>query len=135
MTQVLNPSHLLPGTLGEENVSFRRLRRDRSVSRESCAWSCGALSRLFQGAEKSMSSLSSSWEAGLGRVQGMRWSGLSTPSPCSPPTVCWQPSSAAWAAFRTYSFAVCLLITVKCAKISRGIPLDDPRETRLQDLP
>ena len=43
----------------ERSVFFRRLSRVRSVGRESCAWSCGALSRLFPCAEKSMSSLSS----------------------------------------------------------------------------
>ena len=48
------------------SVSFRRLRRDRPARRESCAWSCGAPKRLFRGTEKSMSSLSSSWEAELG---------------------------------------------------------------------
>ena len=44
----------------ERSVLFSHLSRVRSVSRESCAWSCGALSRLFRGEEKSMSSLSSS---------------------------------------------------------------------------
>ena len=42
----------------ERRVFFRRLCRVRSVSREGCGWSCGALTRLFLG--ESMSSLSSS---------------------------------------------------------------------------
>ena len=45
---------------------FRRLRTVLSVNCESCAWSCGALSRLFRCAEKPKSSLSSSREAELG---------------------------------------------------------------------
>ena len=44
----------------ERSVLFSHLSRVRSVSRESCPWSCCALSRLFRGEEKSMSSLSSS---------------------------------------------------------------------------
>ena len=48
------------------SVFFKRLRRDRSVSRESWPWSCDVPSRLFRGAQKSISSLSLSCKAGLG---------------------------------------------------------------------
>ena len=53
--------------------------------------------------------------------------GFATPSPCSRPIVCCQASSAAWA-------RRCLLITVECAEIGGSGGLDDPGETRLQDL-
>ena len=53
VAQVLDSCHLW-----RRSVSLNRLRRVRSVSRENCAWSCGALSWLFRGAEKSTSSLS-----------------------------------------------------------------------------
>ena len=76
----------------ERSVSFRRLRRVRSVSRESCAWSCGQLRRLFRGAEKSMSLLSSSWEAELGFSRDAMV-GFATLGPCNPPLVCCQASS------------------------------------------
>ena len=59
------------------------------MSRVSYAWSCAALSRLFQGAEKSMSSLSSSWEAEFGCSRG-RWSGLRRPGPSQSPIICCQ---------------------------------------------
>ena len=46
MAQVLNPGDLLPRALGR-NVLLRHLSRVRSVYRQSCNWSCGALSRLL----------------------------------------------------------------------------------------
>ena len=75
----------------EKSVFFRCLSRVRSVSRESCAWSCGALSRLFRGAEKSMSSPSSSWEAEPGCSRDAMV-GFATHGFCSPRC---QGSSAA----------------------------------------
>ena len=60
--QVFNPGYLLPGTLLEE-------------SRESCAWSCGALSRLFPGLRSPCHRCPRLGRRSLG-VQGMRWSGL-----------------------------------------------------------
>ena len=53
MAQVFDSRNLLPSSFGEE-----------SLSRESCAWSCGEPSRLFRCVEKSM--VSSSCEAELG---------------------------------------------------------------------
>ena len=48
----------------ERSVSSRRLRRARSVSRESCAWSCGSLRRCLHVGRRSLG------------VRGMRWSDL-----------------------------------------------------------
>ena len=62
VAQVLNNCHLLPSTFGEECVL--QTPETRPISEpESCPWSCGALSRLFRSAEKSISSPSSSWKA------------------------------------------------------------------------
>ena len=80
----------------ERSVSFERLRRVRSVSGESCAWSCGARSRPFRGAKKSMSSLSSSWEAEPGCSRS-DIAGFVTLGTCGPAMVCCHASSAAWA--------------------------------------
>ena len=102
------------------------------MSRESCAWSCGPLRRLFRGAEKSVSSLSSSWKAELGCSRDAMV-GLATPGPCSP----------RWFAARlrlplgcllNMQLYRCLLVAVECAEIGGGGCLDDLRETRLQDL-
>ena len=79
----------------EKRVLFRRLSRVRSVSCESCAWSCGALSRLFRGAQKSVFSLSSSCvECSTGDTVG-----FATRRSCIPRTDCFHAPSAAWAAF------------------------------------
>ena len=94
VAQVLNPGYLLPGT------------RDRSVSRESCAWNV-AMSRLFRGAEKSMSSLSSSWEAELGCSRDAMV-GFATPGPCSLPNVCCHASSAALGCLLNIQLRRCL---------------------------
>ena len=99
----------------ERSVLFRRLSGVRSGNRESCAWSCGALSRLFQ-AEKSKSSLSSSWEAELGCSRADTI-GFVTPSPCKPPTVCYHASSAASAAFGTCSLAVALSFSSRASRL------------------
>ena len=48
LAQVLDSCHLLPGSLGGSAI-FRRLSRVRSVSRESCAWSCGATELALPG--------------------------------------------------------------------------------------
>ena len=58
LAQVFDSCHLLQDTSGEECSSDACVESDQVT--ESCAWSCGALSRLFRGAEKSVSSLSSS---------------------------------------------------------------------------
>ena len=80
VAQVFGSCHLLPSV--------------RSVSRESCAWSCGALSRLYRDADKSMSSLSSSCDAEPG-CSTDAMVGFATLGPCNPPTDCCQASSAA----------------------------------------
>ena len=48
VAQVFDPRTLLPSSFGEE-CALQTLSRARSVNRESCAWSCGAPSRLFRG--------------------------------------------------------------------------------------
>ena len=55
VAQVFDSRNLLPSSFGEEWF-FRRLSGVLSFNRESCAWSYAVPSRLFQGAEKSMSS-------------------------------------------------------------------------------
>ena len=50
VAQVLNPAAMHPLRRASPSGASKR---DRSVTRESCAWSCGPLGRLFRGAEKS----------------------------------------------------------------------------------
>ena len=85
VAQVFDSCHLLPATFGEECSSDARVESDQK-NRGSCAWGCGALSRLFRDAEKSMSSLSSSWEAELGCSRD-EMVPFVTAGPCCPETV------------------------------------------------
>ena len=63
VTQILNPCSLLPCPL-VCRVFFKRRSRVLSHGRESCAWSCGALSRLFRGEANVGSEWSSSCSEG-----------------------------------------------------------------------
>ena len=96
MAQVFDSCHLLPSTLGEEGVL--------QTNHESCAWSCSPLSLLFPGAEKSVPSLSSSWEVELWCSRDAMVVCV-TPDPCNPPIVC---------CLLNIQLRRCLLITVKC---------------------
>ena len=73
VAQVFDPCYLLPSTHWRGGVSFRRLSRVRSVYRESCAWSCGLLSRLLlrSPCHRCHHPERRSWG-----VRGMRWSVL-----------------------------------------------------------
>ena len=84
---------------------FKRRSGVRSDSRESCAWSCGALSRLFRGGPNVGSESSSCCEVGpFCSISGIV--GLVIVGPLYPCTVCCHHSSAAWTAFCRYNLAV-----------------------------
>ena len=114
----------------ERSVSFKRLRRDRSLSRESCAWSCGTLSRLFRGAEKSAVIIlgGEAWmfKGCDGRVHDA--GSLQSRDSCLPSFVC------RLGCLLNIQPCCCLLVVVECAEIGGGGDLDDLREARLQDL-
>ena len=108
-------------------MSFKRLRRDRSASGESCAWSCGALSRLFWGSPCLHPERQSPG------VRVMRWSVCDAWSLQS--SNCLLPSFVCClSCLLNIQLRRCLLITVKCAEVGGGSCLDDLREARLQDL-
>ena len=49
VTEVLDPRDLLPGSFAAKRV-LQMPETSRSINRDSCAWSCGVLIRLFRGA-------------------------------------------------------------------------------------
>ena len=111
-------------------MSFRRLRRVRSVSRENCAWSCGA------------PALPGRWEVhvitalrlggGVGMFKGCNGRVCDTRSLQSRDGL--LPGFVCRLGCLLNIHRLCLLVAVECAEIGGGGGLDDLRETRLQDL-
>ena len=101
VTQILNPCSLLPCPL-VCRVFFKRRSRVLSHGRASCAWSCGALSRLFRGE----ANVGSEWSSSSVRVKPLCSISGTVGFAVCPCIACCHESFAAWAAACWYSLAM-----------------------------